>query len=74
MKCISKRNLSNLRRRRKILKCPPPLKLKMPSKRLIILDSFQVTELKETPLLAKRTNGASQVSTLDVVRIFQSRE
>ena len=50
------------------------LKSKIPSRRWVILDSFLVTELNETPLLAKRMNGASIFSPPEVVWILQKRE
>jgi hypothetical protein len=60
--------LKKVRIRREILKS------KIPSRRWVILDSFLVTELNETPLLAKRMNGASIFSPPEVVWILQKRE
>ena len=68
---IVNRNLSNLskmRIRREMLKS------KIASRRWVILDSFHITELNETPLQGKRTDGASIISRPEVVRILQLGE
>jgi hypothetical protein len=57
-----------MRSRREILKS------KIRSRRWIILGSFLITELNETPLLSKRTTGASIFSPQEVARILESRE
>jgi hypothetical protein len=50
------------------------LKSKTATGRWIILDSFPVSKLNETPSMAKRTSRASQFSPLEDVRILQSGE
>ena len=68
---ILNRNLSSfvkMRSRREMLKS------KIASRRWIILDSFHITELNETPLQGKRTDGASIISRPEVDRILQLGE